>query len=223
MAAMGARVLHPRCIPPVRDADIPLHIRCTPAPDVEGTVISSEIAADAPHLKAVATRHKLYMLRLHCPGHWHLAGLLSDVTTVFKRHGLSIDLIANSPQQISVTLDPAVTAIGPIERENLLRDLQGYGAVDISQNVGSVCLVGSQIDAVIDQLASGLSGVASSNIHMVSQASPNDGLTFVMDPGDVDRVANPLHDWLLAGPMPERIFGPSWSEMAREFPGAASA
>jgi bifunctional diaminopimelate decarboxylase / aspartate kinase len=222
LAAMGARVLHPRCIPPVQYADIPLHIRCTPAADMEGTVISSQLASEnSPPMKAVASRRKVFMLKLQCPGHWHLPGLLSDVTTVFKRHGLSIDLIANSPQQISLTLDPTVTPMGPIERETLIRDLEAFGSIDFFQDVGSVSLVGSNIAAVIDKLASGLSGIASSKIHMVSQAATDDGLSFVLDPDDVDRVVNPLHDWLLSGPISEETFGPSWQELAKQFPDTA--
>ncbi len=221
MVAMGARVLHPRCIRPVSEAGIPLHIRCTQAPEMEGTVISAEANYERPQVKALATRHRLYLIRLYCPGNWHIAGLLAEVTTVFKRHGLSIDLIANSPQHVTLTMDPAVTPIGPIEEENLRRDLEEFGELDFSQNAGSVSLVGSQINTVIDQLATGLGGVSSSNIHMVSQASGRDGLSFVMDPGDVDRVMNPLHDWLLAGELPEKTFGPSWEELAGQFPATA--
>lgn len=218
MVAMGARVLHPRCIRPVAEAGIPLHIRCTQAPDMEGTVISSEANQERPQVKALATRNRLYLIRLYCPGNWHIAGLLSDVTNVFKRHGLSVDLIANSPQRVTLTMDPAVTPIGPIEEENLRRDLEEFGELTFTQDAGSVSLVGSQINTVIDQLTAGLGGVSSSNIHMVSQASGLDGLSFVMDPGDVVRVMNPLHDWLLSGDLPERTFGPSWEELSKHFP-----
>lgn len=218
MVAMGARVLHPRCIRPVAETGIPLHIRSTQAPDMEGTVISNEANQEKPQVKALATRHRLYLIRLYCPGNWHIAGLLSDVTNVFKRHGLSIDLIANSPQRVTLTMDPAVTPLGPIEEENLRRDLEEFGALEFSLNAGSVSLVGSQINTVIDQLTAGLGGVSSSNIHMVSQASGVDGLSFVMDPGDVSRVMNPLHDWLLSGRLPEKTFGPSWEELAKQFP-----
>ncbi len=218
MVAMGARVLHPRCIRPVEEAQIPLHIRCTLAPNMEGTVISPEAKTETPQVKALTTRHKLHLIRIYCPGNWHIAGLLADVTNVLKRYGVSIDLIANSPQHVTLTLDPAVTPIGPIELESLQRDLEAFGDLSFGQNAGSVSLVGSQISTVIGQLSIGLSGVKSSNIHMVTQASAVDGLSFVMDPGDVDHVMNPLHDWLLAGPLPERIFGPSWEELARKFP-----
>ncbi|MDN5863912.1 MAG: aspartate kinase [Gammaproteobacteria bacterium] len=223
MVATGARVLHPRCLQPVADAGIPLHIRCTLAPDMEGTVISGEADYEPATIKALSTRHKLYLIRLYSPGIWNLTGWLADVTNVFRRHGVSIDLIANSPQHVTLTMDPAVTPLGPFEEENLRRDLAEYGELEFHQNAGSVSLIGTQITTVIDQLAAGLSGISDSNIHLVNQASSRDGLSFVMDPDDVDRVLNPLHDWLLTGPLPERIFGPSWEELANQFPSGKKA
>lgn len=222
MVAMGARVLHPRCIRPVSEAGIPLHIRCTLAPDMEGTVIAAESNGDSPQVKALATRRKLHLIRIYCPGNWHIPGLLADITNVLRRYGVAIDLIANSPQHVTLTLDPEVTPIGLIEQASLERDLEEFGSLSFGENAGSVSLVGSQINTVIDQLATGLSGVSTSNIHMVTQASSTDGLSFVMDPDDVNRVMNPLHDWLLSGPLPERTFGPSWEELAKRFPEPAA-
>lgn len=213
MVAMGARVLHPRCIRPVAESAIPLHVLCTLAPDHPGTVISNEAQDQAPHVKALTTRRKLFMVRLYCPGNWHIAGLLGEVTNVFKRHGLSIDLISNSPQHVTLTMDPAVTPLGPIEESNLLRDLEEFGELSYHQNVGSVSLVGTQINTVINKLADGFSGMSGSNIHMVSQATADSGLTFVVDPEDVRKVMDPLHDWLLAGELPPKVFGPSWEDL----------
>lgn len=39
LARMGAKVLHPKCIAPVRAHGIPMHIRCTESPELSGTVI----------------------------------------------------------------------------------------------------------------------------------------------------------------------------------------
>ncbi len=220
LAALGARVLHPRCIPPVSRHDIPLHVRCTQAPDMEGTVISSEHTGDPPDIKAVATRRQVYMVDLRCPGHWHLPGLLSDVTTVFRRHGITIDLIANSSQRVAVTLDPAVIPLGPIERDNLIRDLERFGEPRLYTRVASVSLVGSNIGFVIGKLAKALEAVDNRHIHMVTQAANTDGLSLVVEPDHVDAVLNPLHDWLLAGAADERIFGPSWDEIRTQLPDA---
>ncbi len=40
IASNGAKVLHPRCLLPVRQYRIPLHVHATQSPDLEGTVVS---------------------------------------------------------------------------------------------------------------------------------------------------------------------------------------
>jgi bifunctional diaminopimelate decarboxylase / aspartate kinase len=44
IASNGAKVLHPRCILPVRQYKIPLHVYATQAPGLEGTVVSANVA-----------------------------------------------------------------------------------------------------------------------------------------------------------------------------------
>jgi diaminopimelate decarboxylase/aspartate kinase len=214
LAAMGARVLHPRCIPPVRDNDIPLHMRCTQAPDMEGTVVSRAAAATEPGVKAVVSRPHLYLIRIECPGHWHLAGTLAEVTGVFAQHGIAIDLIANSASSISLTIDPAASPLTQQDVTHLVANLESIGTANVSYEVGSVSLVGSNIASVINRLSPALKPLEAQRIHMVSDAGPDDALSFVLEPEDVDYLMNPLHDWLLAQPQPGAIFGPAWRDLS---------
>jgi hypothetical protein len=59
IATTGAKVLHPRCVSPCRDARVPLWIRDTEHPDLAGTTIDA-VADAAPGVKAVslAPRHR---------------------------------------------------------------------------------------------------------------------------------------------------------------------
>lgn len=214
LAAMGARVLHPRCIPPVRDNDIPLHMRCTQAPDIAGTVVSRAATATEPGVKAVVSRPHLYMIRIDCPGHWHLAGTLADVTGVFAQHGIAIDLIANSASSITLTIDPAASPLNRQDVTHLVANLESIGTANVSYEVGSVSLVGSNIASVMNRLSPALKPMESQRIHLVSDAGPDDALSFVLEPEDVDYLMHPLHDWLLAQPQPETIFGPAWRDLS---------
>ncbi|HKJ95649.1 MAG TPA: aspartate kinase [Gammaproteobacteria bacterium] len=217
LAAMGARVLHPRCIPPVRDNDIPLHMRCTQAPEMEGTVVSRAAASTEPGVKAVVSRHHLYLIRIDCPGHWHLAGTLAEVTAVFGRNGIAIDLIANSAASITLTIDPAASPLSEQDIAHLVGNLESIGTANVSYEVGSVSLVGSNIASVMSRLSPALKPLEAQRIHLVSDAGPDDALSFVLEPEDVDYLMNPLHDWLMAQPQPETTFGPAWWELSNQF------
>ena len=86
IATSGAKVLHPRCILPVRQYGIPLHVYATQAPHLEGTVLSAEGDGTA-QVKAVCTKKGITLVSLESPGMWHQVGFLADAFHVFKAHG----------------------------------------------------------------------------------------------------------------------------------------
>ncbi len=105
LATLGASVLHPRCIGPVREAGIPLHVRYTGRSELPGTRVDA--IADTPAIRAVAVRKNLHLITMNRPPAWQEVGFLADVTACFQRHGLSIDLLSTSPGRVQVTVDPA--------------------------------------------------------------------------------------------------------------------
>jgi aspartokinase len=44
---------------------------------------------------------------------WHEVGFLADAFEVFKRHGVSIDLVSTSETNVTVSLDPAANSLDP--------------------------------------------------------------------------------------------------------------
>ncbi|MGM0574283.1 MAG: aspartate kinase [Myxococcota bacterium] len=214
LAARGAGVLHPRCIPPVRDEDIPLHIRCTTAPHLEGTVIKrlGEDEQD-PAVKAVSSRSGLTLITLRWPARWQVVGLIADVTAVFKQHGVSIDMISTSPSHIALTLDPAATQLSEHELQTLSEELSEHGKIEVRTDVASVSLVGHGIRDMLHKLGPGMAPLEDANIHMVSQTASDLSLSFVVDSADEEPLLKRFHDALMAGGLPEQTFGPGWKEL----------
>src|SRR5687767_15573898 len=52
IATSGAKVLHPRCLLPARQYQIPLYVYSTPSPDLQGTLITGESGTGAAQVKA---------------------------------------------------------------------------------------------------------------------------------------------------------------------------
>ena len=74
IASNGAKVLHPRCILPVRQYKIPLHVYATQAPGLEGTVVSANVADSAAQVKAIAIKKGITLVSMESPGMWHQVG-----------------------------------------------------------------------------------------------------------------------------------------------------
>ncbi|MBS0614120.1 MAG: aspartate kinase, partial [Proteobacteria bacterium] len=106
IASNGAKVLHPRCILPVRQYRIPLHVYATQAPHMQGTVISANVPNSAAQVKAIAIKKGITLVSMESPGMWHQVGFLADAFQVFKQHGLSVDLVSTSETNVTVSLDP---------------------------------------------------------------------------------------------------------------------
>src|SRR6185312_11690175 len=73
IASSGGKVLHPRCIEPVRRLGIPLHIRHTPDPRLPHTVISRGSAPSdrgAAQVKAISLRRGVVLVSMETPGMW---------------------------------------------------------------------------------------------------------------------------------------------------------
>ena len=84
IASNGAKVLHPRCILPVRQYGIPLYIYATQTPELEGTVISAAPGEGAAQVKAIAIKKGITLISMESPGMWHEVGFLADAFKVLQ-------------------------------------------------------------------------------------------------------------------------------------------
>lgn len=70
-------------------------------------------------------------------------GFFANVFTVFKAHGLSVDLVSTSKNSVTVTLDPE--SIYDSNLKDCAEDLSKICAVKIMSNCATVSLVGAQV------------------------------------------------------------------------------
>src|SRR3546814_18767524 len=76
IASTGAKVLHPRCIPPCREAGVPVWIRDTENPALAGTVIGAN-AGTTPGVKAISSRRGIVLVAMESIGMWQQVGFLA--------------------------------------------------------------------------------------------------------------------------------------------------
>ncbi len=209
IASTGAKVLHPRCIPPVRAHRIPLWIRWTERPEVEGTVVGSRVD-DAPRVRAISTRTGQYLVSMDTPGMWQQVGFLADVFAVFKRYGLSIDLVSTSEMNVTVSIDPAGNAFDA-ERFAALSDaLAPHCQTKLIGPCAVVSLVGRHIRAILHRLGPALTAFEEHRVHLLSQAASDLNLSVVVDEDQAPRLVRNLHWLLFQEAARDPAFGPSW-------------
>jgi len=223
LATMGASVLHPRCLDPVRRHGIPLHVRSTDDPDLEGTVVSSDVPDDGPEVKAISSKSGVQVISMDTLGMWQQVGFLADVFQIFKHHGLSVDLVATSEANVTVTLDTLANALDPDTLDRLLHDLQQYCEPSIIGPCTVVSLVGRHIRSMLNELGPAFEVFDEQKVHLVSQAASDLNFGFVVDEEQTERLVRQLHGQLFATRTADATFGPSWQELFDTAPAAEGA
>jgi diaminopimelate decarboxylase/aspartate kinase len=213
LATMGGKVLHPRCIDPVRRFNIPLHIRNTDDPGQSGTVISGDAPEFEAQVKAISAKNDITLISMDTLGMWQQVGFLADAFAAFKANGLSVDLVATSEANVTVSLDPMANALDPATIKTLLRDLNQFCRAREIGPCAVVSLVGRNIRSILDELGPALEVFEEQHIYMLSQAASDLNLTFVVDEDQAGRLVRKLHSQLFSKRLSDRLFGPTWREL----------
>ena len=212
IATMGAKVLHPNSITPLRQSNIPLGIRYTRMPEHSGTLISKERDELSPPIKSVQVKHQVLLISIDTSTMWQEVGFLADAFTVFKAHGFSVDLLSSSEFNITVSLDTSAAWRDRKALENLLAALEKLGHTRLIEPCSAVSLVGHPIRTILPQLGPTLSLFEAQQIHMMCLASNDLNLTFVVDESQADKLTQKLHSLLIENNPQHYYYSKSWQE-----------
>ncbi|MDR3445200.1 bifunctional aspartate kinase/diaminopimelate decarboxylase [Dyella sp.] len=217
IASTGAKVLHPRCLSPLREPRVPLLIKDTNRPELEGTLIGPEVREHAPSVKAISARKGITLVSMESVGMWQQVGFLADVFAQFKQHGLSVDMIGSAETNVTVSLDPTENLLDSDALAALASDLAKVCRVKVIAPCAAITLVGRGMRSMLHTLSAVLAEFGQLRVHMISQSSNNLNLTFVVDENVVDELLPHLHELLItAGALrtdDSALFGPSWQAL----------
>lgn len=213
IASTGAKVLHPRAIAPARATQIPLEIRCTQHPELEGTLIASRPGYASAQVKAISTKGGVSLISMDTNAMWQQVGFLADIFAVFKRHGLSIDLVSTSEMNVTVSLDPSANALEPAVIDALLSDLAPLCRARRIGPCAAISLVGRNIRGILHQLGPVLELFEEQKVYLLSQAASDLNLSFVVDEEEAGRLVRRLHAHLFEGHDAPLELGPAWQDL----------
>ena len=213
IASSGAKVLHPRCIMPVKQYGIPLYVYATQTPNLEGTAITIHGRDGSAQVKAVTIKKGITLVSMETVGMWHSVGFLADAFQVFKEHGMSVDLVSTSETNVTVSLDPAANTLTRAATEALTADLAKLCRVQVIGPCAAVSLVGRNIRAILHKLGDALELFEEQKIYLVTQAANDLNLTFVIDEDQGDRLVARLHQITINDTPNGRTLGPTWEQL----------
>jgi aspartate kinase len=134
LAYFGAKILHPSSVNPARERNIPVRLKNTMDPDDPGTLITSESVLQ--DYKAVAAKDGISVLRIRSDRMLMAYGFMRKVFEIFEAYRTPIDMVTTSEVAVSVTID------NPEFINQIARDLNQLGSVEIEEKLTIICIVG---------------------------------------------------------------------------------
>lgn len=173
LAYFGAKILHPTSIVPARNVSIPVILKNTLQPSLQGTVISNEASGD--FIKAVAAKDGITAIKIKSDRMLLAYGFLRKVFEVFERHRVSIDMITTSEVAVSLTIDET----GDIRA--LIEELRLYGSVEVDTDQAIVCVVGHLLQEETGHAARIFDALRDIPLRMISYGGSKNNISILID------------------------------------------
>ena len=190
LAAFGAKVLHPATIQPAVEAGIPVTVRDTKHPEGCFTTISPDTCSGRA-VTALATRGPVTVLTVNSSRMLNSSGFLSRLFDVFRRHGVSVDLIATAEVSVSLTVE----ADAPLDA--LLADLSSFATVVVVQDRAIIAVVGERIKQTPGVAGRVFTALAGINIELISMGANEINLSLVVPRSTAVEALQRLHRALI--------------------------
>ena len=134
LAYFGAKILHPTCILPAQNRNIPVRLLNTLHPEAPGTLITSNKSTEG--IKAVAAKDGITAIKIKSGRMLMAYGFLRAVFEIFERYHKPIDMITTSEVAVSITID------NDAELESIVEELRAFGTVEVDIDLSIVSIVG---------------------------------------------------------------------------------
>jgi aspartate kinase len=160
LAYFGAKILHPASIWPAQQYNIPVKLLNTMEPQARGTLITGEAASSG--VKAVAAKDGITAVKIKSSRMLLAYGFLRKVFEVFEKYRTPIDMITTSEVAVSLTIDNDEAL------DDIIRELQALGSVEVDRNQTIVSIVGNEIASDEGSLKKVFDSLQHIHIRMVS-------------------------------------------------------
>lgn len=186
LAYFGAKVLHPKTIYPAVQKEIPVWVKNTFKPDINGTLIVSEIKSKKI-IKAIAFRKNISVINISSNRMLGTYGFLSRVFEIFRNYETSVDIVTTSEVSISLTIDDD-SRLAEIKKE-----LGKFASVSIKKNQAIICAVGEGIRDTAGIAADFFGVLKGINISMVSVGASEVNISIIVAEKDLIQAVRLLH------------------------------
>lgn len=172
LAYFGAKILHPTCIWPAQQENVPVKLLNTMQPEAAGTTIRKE--ASSVGVKAIAAKDGIYAINIKSSRMLLAYGFLRKVFEVFEKYKTSIDMVTTSEVAVSVTIDNGQFL------QQIVKELEPFGTITVEENQTLVSVVGNEIAQTQNILSKLFDSLKEVPVSMVSYGGSKHNVTILV-------------------------------------------
>ena len=193
LAYLGAKVLHPRTIEPVRMKHIPLKVKNSFKPDNPGTVIHHLRSSKNEMLRSVAMKADLSIITVSSSEIAYRPRMVARIIDKIADAGVVVYAISTSLSTVALLVD------NPDVKETLrhlnLLDPDDIERIEVKSNMALICAVGDNLLSRCGVSAEIFGAVrdAGANVELISEGASDVSLNFVVPTDRAVDVVRTLH------------------------------
>ena len=201
LSHFGAKVLYPPTIQPVLKKNIPILIKNTFEPEVEGTYISNQEMVNTNPVKGISHIDKITLITLEGPGMIGVSGSSKRLFEVLSHKNINVIFItqASSEHSICIGILNVDAAVAEEAINNAFEAEIIQNKIDpciVEKNLCIIALVGENMknhQGLSGRMFSTL-GKNNVNIRAIAQGASERNISAVINEKDVKKALNTLHE-----------------------------
>src|SRR5688572_27956529 len=206
LAYFGAKVIHPQTMAPAVGRGIPIWIRNTFAPQIQGSLICAKPTSKLP-VKGITSIENIAMVNVEGAGMIGVPGTAHRLFGALREEGISVILISQGSSEHSICC-----AIPGKEAERAARVVAAAFDREIKEGQIQSIAVDKELAilAVVGDGMAGLPGIsgqvfnalgsASVNVHAIAQGASERNISVVVDQKDATRALRAVHSGFYLSP-----------------------
>lgn len=180
----GAKILHPCCIRPAKESNIPVRLLNSFEPSAPGTLISN--TAEKGRIKAVAAKDDITYIKIKSINQLPSHKFLSHVFDTFAFYKTAVDMVTTSDIGVSVTIDNTEYL------QEIVARLESYATVFVEKEMVIICVVGDLEWRNVGFEALIIEALKDIPVRMISYGGSSSNVSLVMRKEDKTRALQAL-------------------------------
>jgi aspartate kinase len=172
LAYFGAKILHPTCIWPAQQTNVPVKLLNTMQPEAKGTTIQENVTDKGA--KAVAAKDGIIAINIKSSRMLLAYGFLRKVFEVFEKYRTPIDMITTSEVAVSVTIDTEA------HLKEIIQELEPFGSVEVDKDQTIISIVGNELATSQDALKKVFDALETVPVRMVSYGGSKHNISLLV-------------------------------------------